>query len=140
VRLHFQLIEADGPSAPDPRIASLDSLLRGLFRYRGYRLLDEVPMTIADGRTSSTRVRLENRSIGIDVSLDRVRTGPAGGEVDLRVGLTAPGIGRVLETSLTVPLGKTVVLGSGALPSEKGSLIVAVRPELLPSDSAASGG
>ncbi len=140
VRFHFQLIEADGASAPDPRIASLDSLLKGLFRYRGYRLLDEVPLTVADGGQTSTRVRADGRSLMIYVVLDRVRAGPQGGEADLRVHLAdAPGAPAILSTSLTVPLGKTVVLGSSQLARDEGALIVAVRPELLPADSASGG-
>jgi len=131
LRLRFQLIEADGAGKPDPRIASLDSLLRGLFRYKGYRLLDEAEVTAASGGMSSARLLVDGRAISLNVWLDRVRGAGDGGEADLRVDLESRAFGQILATSLTVPIGKTVVLGSGRPDPERGAFIVAVKPEAI---------
>ncbi len=131
LRLRFQLIEADGAGKPDPRIASLDSLLRGLFRYQGYRLLDQAEVTAASGGMSSAKLLVDGRSISLNVWLDRVRRVGGGGEADLRVDLESHAFGQILATSLTVPIGKTVVLGSGRPDPERGAFIVAVKPEAI---------
>lgn len=41
VRLHFQIIQADGAARSDPAIAEVEAALRKLFRFRGYRLVGE---------------------------------------------------------------------------------------------------
>jgi hypothetical protein len=41
VRLNFQLIEADGAAQGDPAISEVEAELRRLFRYQGYRLVNE---------------------------------------------------------------------------------------------------
>lgn len=132
LRLRFQLIEADGATKPDPRIASLDSLLRGLFRYQGYRLLDQAEVTAASGGMSTAKLLVDGRSISLNVWLDRVRMAASGGgEADLRVDLESHAFGQILATSLTVPIGKTVVLGSGRPDPKRGAFIVAVKPEAI---------
>ena len=131
LRLRFQLIEADGVGSPDPRIASLDSLLRGLFRYQGYRLLDEAEVTAASGGMSTAKLLVDGRGISLNVWLDRVRMAAGGGEADLKVDLESRAFGQILATSLTVPIGKTVVLGSGRPDPKRGAFIVAVKPEAI---------
>ena len=55
VRLRFKLIEADGVATRDPRIADVEAALRGLFRFRGYRLItDAVVNGIAGTEASQT--------------------------------------------------------------------------------------
>ncbi len=48
VRLHFQLIEADGFTESDPRIAQVEDQLRRLFPFQGYRLAGEATVTATD--------------------------------------------------------------------------------------------
>jgi hypothetical protein len=48
--LRFQLIEATASAVPrDPAIASVDSVLRDLFRFNGYRLISQAAMTMSAG-------------------------------------------------------------------------------------------
>lgn len=128
VRLHFQLIEADGPGETDPRIANVESALRELFRFEGYRLLDEAQMGTVAGSRSTQVFRAGDRQYGINAWISDVRTGESGGTARLGVELRTTA-GSVLETTMNVPLGKTVVLGSGRPDPDQGVLILTVRPE-----------
>lgn len=129
VRLHFQLIEADGPGEADPRIANVESALRELFRFEGYRLLDEAQMGTVAGSRSTQVFRAGDRQYGIEAWISEVRTGESGGTARLSVELRTTA-GPVLETTMNVPMGKTVVLGSGRPDPDQGALILTVRPEL----------
>lgn len=139
LRLRFQLIEADGASAADPRIASLDSLLRGLFRYEGYRLVDEAQITAASGGMSSATMMVHGVPFKLTVRLRKVRPTPGAGEADIDVNLDVRNYGDILGTSLTVPIGKTVVLGSARPDPEHGALIVTLKPETISPDTASGG-
>lgn len=129
VRLHFQLIEADGPGEPDPRISSVESALRELFRFEGYRLLDEAQMGTVAGSRSTQVFRVGDRQYGIEAWISDVRTGESGSAARLSVELRTTA-GPVLETTMNVPMGKTVVLGSGRPDPDQEALILTVRPEL----------
>lgn len=128
VRLHFQLIEADGAGETDPRIADVESALRELFRFEGYRLVDEAQMGSVAGSRSSQVFRAGDREYGIEAWVGEIRTGESGGTARLIVELRTTA-GPVLETTMNVPLGKTVVLGSGRPDPDQGALILTVRPE-----------
>ena len=139
LRLSFQLIEADGASASDPRIAPLESLLSGLFRYEGYRLLDEAQLTAASGGMSSATMMVHGVPFKLTVRLRKVRPEPGAGEADIDVTLDVRNYGEILTTSLTVPVGKTVVLGSARPDPQLGALIVTLKPEAIPTDTATAG-
>ncbi|MYB36022.1 MAG: hypothetical protein F4Y26_01245 [Gammaproteobacteria bacterium] len=47
--LHFRLVEADGASETDPRIADVEAQLRKVLRFEGYRLLGEAFVTTQAG-------------------------------------------------------------------------------------------
>lgn len=129
VRLHFQLIEADGAGETDPRISNVESALRELFRFEGYRLLDEAQMGSVAGSRSTQVFRAGDRQYGIEAWISDVRRGEDGGTARLSVELRTTA-GPVLETTMNVPMGKTVVLGSGRPDPDQGALILTVRPEL----------
>lgn len=128
IRLHFQLIEANGAGERDPRIAAVDSVLRQLFRFEGYRLVEEVQMGAVEGSQSTQVVQAGEQEYGIFARVSQVRATTNGSSVRLAVELRTLA-GPALKTTMNVPLGKTVVLGSGRPDPERGALILTVRPE-----------
>lgn len=137
VRLWFQIIAADGPAEPDERIRGVESALRDLFRFEGYRLVAETQMAAMEG-TGSTQTLLEDgQQFLIEAHVQEVRGSTGGGSVVISVALISEAMmGRAIQTSMAVPVGQTVVLGS-AKPFEGPTLILTVRPEFVTlSDSA----
>jgi hypothetical protein len=131
VRLHFQLIEADGARAPDPRIADIEAELRKLFRFTGYRLIAEA---VASGTAESevTQAVGDGDPFFIDVVIHDVRTVGDTGIVSLEVKLrTLIGLG--LGTRINAREGQTVVLGNAQTMdgSKRSTVILTVRPELV---------
>jgi hypothetical protein len=137
VTLSFQLVSAENTTTRDPAVASLDSLLRGVLKFSGYRLLGTSVATAgengrvsqnlsADGdqltlnvEVSDLRIEGNNASVRLDVDLWRM-INPAKGQ---------PG-GKVLSTGVTVPIGQTVVLGTSTTDGGQRALILTVRPQL----------
>jgi hypothetical protein len=137
VTLSFQLVAAENTNVRDPNVANLDSLLRGVLKFSGYRLLSaSVANASENGRVSQTlsgdgeplslsvlvtdlRVDGNNASVHLDVDLLKTPN-PAKGQVG----------GRVLSTGVTVPIGQTVVLGTSATEGGQRALILTVRPQL----------
>jgi hypothetical protein len=130
IRLRFQLIEADSFTEEDPAIAEVVQELRSLFRFEGYRLLGEALVTLAGG-TMGTQ-DFTQRFLGTDetfqieseVYMERpgaVRLNP--------ITLWDRGGDRLLETSVNVALGQTVVIGGGKAAGGERSFILTVRAE-----------
>lgn len=132
VRLHFQVIEANGSSERDPRIAEVETALRELFRYTGYRLVAEAQMGAVEGSSSTQALRQEGREYGIRADVQRIRSAGERGVVELAVALYAERFGAAIETSMSVPAGQTVVLGSAQPFPDLPTLILTVRPEFIP--------
>lgn len=131
VRLHFQIIEADGSAEADPRIADVEAALRELFRFDGYRLVAEAQMGAVEGGSSMQTLRPEERNYGIRADVRRIRPAGGRGAVELSVALFTEDIGTAIETSMSVPAGQTVVLGSAQPYPDQPTLILTVRPELI---------
>ena len=135
----FQLIAADDTPGRDPAIASIDSTLRGLFRFKGYRLLGEGTTSAGENETFSMTIAGGDDRFALTGDVVAVRAG-ANGSTRLRVRLAraTPGTyeGKpmqsetLLSTGLTVPVGQTIVLGSAAPGGANQALILAVRPEV----------
>ena len=130
VRLLFQIIEANGDAEVDPRIADVESALRELFRFEGYRLVEEI---LVHG-TESNEVfqEFETEELGrsaIEAVIRNVRTDSAGGSVQIEIRFHLAG-NTAFGTTVRVRAGQTAILGR--TPSSIGSrnLILAVRPEL----------
>lgn len=124
VRLTFHLIQADGASAADAAIGDVVPTLRKLFRYQGYRLMEEGVFSAVEGGT--VEQSLGNYSLGADIR--HVSGSGDSSVVELEVRLN----GRELRfrTVVGIPAGKTAVLGNvGEDP--RGTLILTVRPELI---------
>lgn len=138
LRLRFQLVAAvDSAVARDPAIADVESVLRGVFQFRGYRPIAEGVVFTVEGSPLFT-VALkggEDDRYEITGALRGLVTGTAEPAADLDVTLRRPGVegvfagSNVLSTRLNVPLGKTVVLGSGAGAGNTRTIILVVRPE-----------
>jgi len=137
VRLHFQLIEADGFTEVDPRIADVTDELRRVFQFRGYRLASEAVLVTsteseitqslavpADMRRGRLYERLDlmgsvHRISGSAVRLEEIRL------------IGYPGATQVLQTTVNVRPGQTIVLGSSPSPGSDsgGALLLTVRAE-----------
>jgi hypothetical protein len=130
VRLIFQLIEADGPGEPDPRIRDVESALRELFRFEGYRLVSETNMAAMQGTGSSQQLHDGTREFFIAANVHEIRGSSDKASVALSVHLGMSNVGEAIQTSMAVPVGQTVVLGS-TKPIDQPTLILTVRPELV---------
>jgi hypothetical protein len=131
VRLHFQLIEADGARTADPRIAQVEAELRKLFRFTGYRLLTEAVLSgTARSNVSQTLGEAQNFSIGVEI-VD-VRTVNDTGIVSMDVQLRSL-FGTGLGSQINAREGQTVVLGNTRMGQgdRQTTVILTVRPELV---------
>lgn len=134
VRLTFQVIGADGATTTDPTIAPVESALRRLFRFKGYRLLAEAVASGMEYGEVSQTVDGAGGPYSIRANLYDVRGTGDSGSVRLKVQLFVPRLGPVLSTAVTLRTGQTAVLGNAQLGSQTGTgtLILTVRPELVP--------
>lgn len=131
VRLHFQVIEADGFSDPDPRIAEVRDALDQLFRFEGYRLVTETQVAGMEGTGSTQQFYEGDLAWQLRAGIDEVRGRGATASVRVSVALQGESVASgYIETSLAVPVGQTVVLGSSK-PRDAPTLILTVRPELV---------
>lgn len=127
VRLRFQIIEADGFSDSDPEIAEIEAELRDLFNFRGYRLAASTVLeTLEGGGVSQT---VGGLGYAISGNVHQVRRTDEGGFLTMDVGIQ-----NLFHTTVRIPLGETVVLGSGRIPwapdSEVEAAILVVTPEI----------
>jgi len=126
VRLTFHLIQADGAAASDPGIADIEATLRKLFRFRGYRMVEEGIFSANEG--GNVQQQLGGAGYLIAAEIRRVSGTGDSAIVELAVHLR----GRDVQfgTEVGVPVGKTAVLGNvGEDP--RGTLILTVKPELV---------
>jgi hypothetical protein len=150
--LRFQLIEAymaQSRQGVDPAIAAIDSVLRDLFRFNGYRLLSQGAVSMEIGGLSTGRGGTSENSSSLMLS------GPDGKTLSLWLGVSVvSGAGRasmrlsveltdlvvnaatgglrratLLTTTIGLTGGKTVVIGSTQPSGPNTALILAVRPE-----------
>lgn len=127
LRLHFRLIEADGFTGRDERIADVEAELRQAFPFEGYRLVGEAVIAVTD-RSEMSQL-LGTADGGPWKVSGAVERGP-GGVVRLHdVELIGDVWGSVLETTVNVRLGQTLVLGSTPRPGGTSTLFLTVRAE-----------
>jgi hypothetical protein len=120
VVLKIQIVEANGFTERDSSIADIEQTLRETFKYSGYRLAGE------------TLVRAREESpFGQDIGTFRIvggvgrLTGDSGPvQIDL---WNAEGNRKLLSSTVTATMGKTVVLGQS---SGTGALILVIRPSM----------
>ena len=153
VLLTFHLVQADGFTEQDPEISDIVSQLRKLFSFEGYRLLAtsvfNVGMMISgrqethvSGEGSQQIIAGDSETpftIRADVSSPR-GTGAVRARVTLTDIITRqlnPRIGSterapLLEASVTIRDGQTVVLGSARRTAGEPVLILVVTPRVDP--------
>jgi hypothetical protein len=135
VTLNFQLIAAENTNTRDPGVAALDSLLRGVLRYSGYRLLTTSVATASENGYVSQSLSAEGEALNLSVAVSDLRVEGNEASVHLSVSLARtaalnkPALG-LLSTGVTVPIGQTVVLGTSATDGGQRALILTVRPQL----------
>lgn len=131
LRLHFQLIEANGNGEADPAIARVEEELRKLFRFDGYRLVDQtVGHGIEGGGVARTFVHRE-RPYRVEARVREIQTGEGVATLTLDpVELRSLGGPMTMRSSVRMRTGQTVVIGSTPGDLEGGALILTVRAEL----------
>src|SRR5947199_10226286 len=130
VRLTFHLIEADGAATTDPVIRDVEATLRRLFRFQGYRLVAEGVVSATEKGEVTQVLGSETEHYALESSVQRLAGSADSPTVELNVRLDAMRGGN-FRTTVTIPVGKTAVLGNvQALPHGR-TLILTVRPELL---------
>jgi len=136
----FQLIAAEDQPTRDPAIVGLDSTLRGLLRFAGYRLLSQAVVTVGEAQHFAQTLNADDERLLLTGEVSEIRAADGGGNVYVQVHLSRPrGViaegkeipnERLLQTGVSVPLGQTVVLGSAVPGGKVRALILAVRPEV----------
>lgn len=129
IRLTFKIIEADGVAMRDTSIADLESALRSLFRFRGYRLVTEAVLTGVQGAEARQPLSGPTAQYELETRINRIGAGDSA-TVDLWVRLERRGGGR-FETEVRLPVGKTAVLGSAQADARQPTAILTVQPQLL---------
>ena len=132
VRLNFQLIEADGAAQGDPAIADVEAELRRLFRYEGYRLVNEAVVGGMEGSHIEQVVGMEDSPEEgwiIIANIGSVRVRDDSGWVQMEVGVRSPMRGAFM-TRVNARIGQTMVVGNAELMTGGGTLILTVRPEI----------
>lgn len=130
VRLHFQIIQADGAARSDPAIAEVEGALRKLFRFRGYRLVGEAVVGGTEYSEASQEVAGEGGPYLIIARIQEVRGSADSGVVRVEARLRA-GAGGELQTTVSLRAGQTAVLGNARLSGAGGTVILAVKAELV---------
>ncbi len=144
VTLNFQLVAGENTATRDPAVAGLDSLLRGVLRFTGYRLLSSSVATASELGNVSQVMSADADSYWLNVMVSDVRVDGSNASVHLNVELSRRALGgrmttsgqtvpvgtQVLSTGVTVPVGQTVVLGTTAMERSQKALILTVRPQI----------
>jgi len=141
VTLSFALVAAENTNRRDPSLTGLDSLLRGVLKFSGYRLLSTSVANASERGYVVQKLTADGDPYTLDVEVEDLRVDGGDASVHLRVSLARDVVpmrgqtqGRpptnVLSTGVTVPLGQTVVLGTSALGNGQRALILTVRPQL----------
>lgn len=135
VRLHFQVIEADGFVGRDARIADVQEALEELFRFDGYQLVTEAQLAMIEGTNTNQTISEDGRDFRFMGQVLDVRGSGSTASVTLEILLQAEEAATgqlvgVIQSSMVVPVGQTVVIGS-TKPRDQPTMILTVRPELV---------
>ena len=131
VRLHFQVIRADGEARADSSIRDVETALRALFRFHGYALVADGIVTGSEGTTTRQSLGGSGGPYGLTARINGVSGTGDSAIVHLVVELGFPGPGGSFETSVGIPVGRTAVLGNVTGSTSNTALILTVRPDLV---------
>ena len=126
VRLRFQVIEADGFTASDPAIADVETELRKLFQFHGYRLAAEAMLTVTDGSEISQTL---SGSDGVYLVTGQAEWRSGGATALREIRLWRGHDDVLLQTSVTVRPGQTLVLGTSPKAGSTATLLLTVHAE-----------
>ena len=129
VRLHFQLIEANGFTDQDPRIQEVESELRKIFQFAGYRLAGEAFVGATDRSDFAQHIAAESGRFEITGSLFWLQPGVM--RLDGVTLVAADSNGSYLRTSVNIRAGQTLVLGSSPKAESTATLLLTVRAEAV---------
>ena len=147
VLLTFHLVEADGFADEDPEISDVVSELRQLFSFRGYRLLSTsvfnvglLPTSRGTSGDGSQRIIPSGSETPLTImasissrrSTGAVRATVTLAEVVTQADFFAPRPTPLLEASVTMRDGQSVVLGSARRTPGEPVLILVVTPRIDP--------
>jgi hypothetical protein len=132
VRLHFQLIRANGSDRTDPEIAEVEAQLRKLFRFKGYELVAEAIVAGVEGSQAQQAIVAEGSGAeyGITANILDVRALGDSGTVRVMVNLFMES-GTALQTGVNLRAGQTAVLGNVQPRPRSDTIILTVRPEFV---------
>jgi len=133
VQLYFQLIEADGATGVDSSISAIETELRKLFKFRGYRLAAEAYVGGTEGSSIEQVIGPQGDSRVqwvLSARIHRVRARGDSGTILMTVGVRNPIAGGI-ETDINARSGQTVIVGNAQLLQGGGTVILAVTPELV---------
>jgi len=131
VRLHFQVIRADGAARADSSIREIETQLRSLFRFQGYALIADGFVTGSDGTTTRQSLGGSGGPYALTTRINGVAGTGDSAIVHLVVELRFPGPGGSFETTVGIPAGRTAVLGNVTGSTSSSALILTVRPDLV---------
>jgi len=143
VALNFQLIAAENTNTRDPALAPLDSVLRGVLKFSGYRLLGTALGNVADKGSTTQSIIAGGEEYRLHYTAWDVFGDGPDATVHLTVELLRAGQFRgaqgavaidpvIFSTGVTIPMGNTVVLGTTGENDGAGNkaLILTVRPQI----------
>ncbi|MGH7461121.1 MAG: RNA polymerase sigma factor, partial [Longimicrobiales bacterium] len=128
VELRFQIIEADGFTAEDTSIARVETVLRELFRFRGYRLVAEAYVRSKENSEATQTIAAGDGVYRLVVSIGDVLRRDQKASAEITARLFGAGNTSYLETSVHLPAGQTAVLGTARPDPQRAALILAVTP------------
>ena len=136
VRLRFQLIQANGFDDQDESIQAVETELRKLLRYDGYRLVGETVLQLREGgggeqtlQGSLEDVSSQDSRFNLNAYVGTVSTGDQGSTVELQVQLDH-GRTSILRTDVNAANGQSLVLGTTSSLIGGGALILVVTPTI----------
>jgi len=125
--LRFRIIEADGFETDEEALGDVLPVLRDVLGFEGYRSLGESQAIASAWGNVRQTIYSDQDYFQILCDIGEVRTADDGGSVRLEVALEDRG-NRVLSTEVTVPIGRTVVLGTSKTSPQRGAYILTVEP------------
>lgn len=131
VALEFAVLEAGSFDDAEEEAPGVDTLLRDVLKFEDYRTATRGVVRTGAHQEFDQNLRMPGSEEGyvINGRVGRITDR----EVQLRIALY-PGSGPpLLQTSVTVPIGQTVVLGTAAGSGPDTATILTVRPTLLES-------
>ncbi len=136
VRLHFQLIEANGFADRDESIQAVEAELRNLLRYNGYRLVGETVIQLREGGGGQQMLQgtLEGVTPGdsqfdLEAGVGMVSIDGEDSFVEIYVSLGHFST-NILRTEVNGADGQSLVLGTTSALTGGGALILVVTPTI----------